>query len=812
MQHLRTIKVKMPRRLLVLAALGAGLLMTALLALTVHRYQQRQIESMFTRDAMRIVAQMQTRLSSHFEALQAVKGLYAANATVSRKQFQSFLHELDLIRNHPGFQAVQFVRHVPGGALQQFIDEVRHDTSLRPDGYPQFDIRPHVPRDDHYVVEFTEPFTGNEKAFGIDLAALPPHLKAVELGRDTGKAVASEKVKLVQDTAGRAAFVVRDPIYRNGQPHDTVEQRRAALLGFAAMVYRVDDLMRESIEPHFLSSMVIRVYDAGFADSDTLTPHSSASLLFDSGQPDLQPTHRDTSGLTTQGALEIGERLWQFEFAATRHGRYAVDNDLMLGVLLAGSVISVLLATLVSAWSRRRTLSQQLEARVAEQKAIFDNAAVGIEFVRDRVIQSCNVGLARMLGYRTDELIGRSTRILFSSDEAYDAVGRIAYEAMMAGQSWIGEIDYQHRDGHLIPCRFHGKYIDQERQELGSIWVCYDISAQRQADIALQHAQSQMIHSEKLASLGQLVASVAHEINTPIGAIKASGGNIHEALELALVNLPKVLQLLDAGDQALFMRLCAPQADATQLMSTREERALLREVARLLEQEGIPDPLNTGLVLVQLHAQAAMTDYLPLLRHPQRAFILETAASVGAVLNNTNNINTAVERVAKIVFALKAYSRVDQSGAMTLAPLAEGLDTVLTLYQGQFKDRIQLVRQYQSVPPLLCRPDELNQVWTNLVHNALQAMPQQGTLTVTLRQAGPNAEVSVADTGCGIPPALRERIFEPFFTTKPRGEGSGLGLDIVKTIVERHDGHIKVDSEEGVGTTFTVVLPIKAAP
>ena len=133
---------------------------------------------------------------------------------------------------------------------------------------------------------------------------------------------------------------------------------------------------------------------------------------------------------------------------------------------------------------------------------------------------------------------------------------------------------------------------------------------------------------------------------------------------------------------------------------------------------------------------------------------------------------------------------------------------MLTIYQNQIKQGIELVRRFDELPLVPCLPDEINQVWTNLIHNALQAMGRTGTLTIGLRQEAGNALISVGDTGCGIPPELRDRIFDPFFTTKPAGEGTGLGLEIVRKIVEKHGGRIAVDSEVGRGSTFTVSLPI----
>jgi signal transduction histidine kinase len=140
--------------------------------------------------------------------------------------------------------------------------------------------------------------------------------------------------------------------------------------------------------------------------------------------------------------------------------------------------------------------------------------------------------------------------------------------------------------------------------------------------------------------------------------------------------------------------------------------------------------------------------------------------------------------------------------------ITQGIETVLTLYQNQIKQGVEVVRNYQAqLPAVQCYPDELNQVWTNLIHNALQAMDNQGTLTIDAVQKDTSVLVKITDSGKGIPPEILPNIFEPFFTTKPAGEGSGLGLDIVKKIIEKHQGKIDVESVPGQ-TAFTVSLPI----
>ncbi|MCX7041277.1 MAG: ATP-binding protein [Gammaproteobacteria bacterium] len=324
----------------------------------------------------------------------------------------------------------------------------------------------------------------------------------------------------------------------------------------------------------------------------------------------------------------------------------------------------------------------------------------------------------------------------------------------------------------------------------------------------LHQAEAHLVHSEKMAALGQLIAGVAHEINTPIGAIKSSGRNISEALDSALLGLPGLLDELDAEHRVHFSDLLKRASQSKAVLSTREERTIVREVTERLESLGLAQARHRAGLLVQLQSHTDVDAMLPLLRHPAVDRILDTAHGIATITTNADNINTAVDRVAKIIFALKSFSRFGGVQVWTESDLREGLETVLTIYQNQIKHGIELARHFDDLPLVRCLPDEINQVWTNLVHNALQAMDHKGNLTLGLRRDGENALVSVTDTGCGMTPEVRARIFDAFFTTKPAGEGTGLGLDIVRKIIEKHGGKIFVESEVGRGSTFTVSLPI----
>ena len=201
-----------------------------------------------------------------------------------------------------------------------------------------------------------------------------------------------------------------------------------------------------------------------------------------------------------------------------------------------------------------------------------------------------------------------------------------------------------------------------------------------------------------------------------------------------------------------------------------------------------------------------MLPYLSLLKHPEVNWILNLAYNLTRLITNNRTIQTAVDRASKIVFALKNYARQDMAGEKQLVKVTDGIETVLQIYHNQIKRDIELICQYQDNPEIWCYPDELMQVWTNLIHNAIQAMKEAGKLIITTESIKDRLKISIADTGSGIPAEIQSRIFEPFYTTKPAGEGSGLGLHISQQIIDKHQGSIEITSQPG-NTVFSVYLP-----
>jgi signal transduction histidine kinase len=325
---------------------------------------------------------------------------------------------------------------------------------------------------------------------------------------------------------------------------------------------------------------------------------------------------------------------------------------------------------------------------------------------------------------------------------------------------------------------------------------------------ALKQSQAQLIQSEKLAVLGQLIAGVAHEVNTPLGAIQASIGIITDSTKYLTNEFPQLLEQLTPDEKGSLFELIQKSSTSNNSLSAKEERQFKRQLASILEDNGIDDSESVADTFVDIGIYSNIDSFVPILKQERGEQLLKAVYNLSEQNKNSHNIKTAVERASKVVFALKNYAHRNHTESKISSNVTKGLETVLTLYHNQIKKGITINRHFDPVPDILCYPDELNQVWTNIIHNAIQAMDNNGIIDI---ETGVNEKnqifVNITDNGKGIPPEIIGRIFDPFFTTKPAGEGSGLGLDIVKQIINKHGGEITVASVPGK-TTFTVLIPV----
>ncbi|MCK5717314.1 MAG: response regulator [Thiomargarita sp.] len=324
---------------------------------------------------------------------------------------------------------------------------------------------------------------------------------------------------------------------------------------------------------------------------------------------------------------------------------------------------------------------------------------------------------------------------------------------------------------------------------------------------ALKTTQQELIQTEKNAALGKLVAGVAHELNTPLGAIHSAMTNIHSFLNKTLLELPQFFHSLSEEQQQFFLLLLQKAFAPKKVLSTKEKRRLKRNVIQYLNKNKIADADIIADTLVDMGIYDNFESFLPLLYNINCDCMLDIVYRLSNLQVSSHTIDIAIQRASKVVFALKNFYRHDALGEKIETNIAENIEIVLTLYQNQLKSNIKVITQYAPVPPILCYADELNQVWMNLISNALQAMHYKGILLIKVFQQEHNVLITFTDNGEGIAEEIKDKIFAPFFTTKRAGQGTGLGLDIVKKIINKHEGEISVESLPNK-TTFTVILPI----
>jgi signal transduction histidine kinase len=325
--------------------------------------------------------------------------------------------------------------------------------------------------------------------------------------------------------------------------------------------------------------------------------------------------------------------------------------------------------------------------------------------------------------------------------------------------------------------------------------------------------ESMLRQSERMAQLGTLTAGVAHELNNPAAAVKRGADQFRDAVSRH-VGAQAAVACLDLGPaEAEALRELtehALEAAAHPLdLDTLAQSDRETEMEDLLDRWGVPDAWEIAPALASLgqDADEISSSMAPFARERLPA-ILGSVSAAYALHTLLAEIGHGASRISEVVKALKSYSYLDQAPVLPV-DLHEGLDSTLMILRNKLRAGISVRREYGGdVPRIQGYGSELNQVWTNLIDNAADAMDGEGVITLRTRPDGDGVMVEIEDNGPGIPPEIQTRIFDPFFTTKEPGKGTGLGLDICYNIVVyKHHGEIKVVSEPG-STRFQVWLPV----
>jgi signal transduction histidine kinase len=323
------------------------------------------------------------------------------------------------------------------------------------------------------------------------------------------------------------------------------------------------------------------------------------------------------------------------------------------------------------------------------------------------------------------------------------------------------------------------------------------------------------VEREKLSALGKLAAGLAHELNNPAAAVRQSVATLRAAfahLEEASAELRKQ-QLTDAQFNSLvkFEKAMMAGLAKTEPVDELERSDREAELEAWLSKHGVSRPWELAPELAEAGASRCLVDSAALCgAGPALAWCLRHATAMLEVERTLNDAERASTRISDLVKAVKEYTYMDQGGEQEV-DIHTGLDNTLAMFKYRLKLGVQVQRQYdRNIPKICAYGSELNQVWTNLIDNALDAIEDKGELTVRTAREPLTALVEIIDNGPGIPPEVQRRIFEPFFTTKGIGKGTGLGLDVAYRIVRKHRGDIRFESRPG-RTSFQVRLPLQAS-
>ena len=399
-----------------------------------------------------------------------------------------------------------------------------------------------------------------------------------------------------------------------------------------------------------------------------------------------------------------------------------------------------------------------------------------------------------------------------------DAAGRAEPTGEHVAPTWIGAIPVVTKGAMAVTMRALTPVtvaeIDAEQfvDLLVSTRPVFD-RVMRQVRPVVTRITAREQNAERLASLGTMAAGLAHELNNPASAAQRAAADLSEAFEVLSSSIGRFVE--SGIERSEAQKLVELQRRALEARSTIEPLSGLEAadaedaVLGTLESLGVPDAYRVAEPLATAGVDEQMLREIASLANAATPDAVRWITASLTAQGLAADLVESTKRINDLVDAVKRYAFMDQGGPIE-TDIHEGLDTTLAVLKHKLKHKqIKVERNYdRTLPKLVVRGGELNQVWTNLIHNAIQAISDKGTITISTQLDGPCVRVDIGDDGPGIPAEVGERIFDPFFTTKEVGHGTGLGLDTARRIVvERHRGSITFDSEPG-RTVFHVWLPL----
>ena len=839
--------VPAPRRRLAIALVVAiGVVISLALSVLLESGQREQSRLHFERHAPYLASRLETTLRSDREVVQSIASFWAASTEVDRNEFHVFT--ASALSRHPHIQALEWVPRVTEERRAEY------EAAARADGLGDFQFTERseqgqlvraVARPEYYPVYYVEPLAGNQSALGYDLASEPVRKEALDRARDTAEPAATGRISLVQEQGRQDSYLLFFPIYRKGSYPSSVEERRADLEGFALAVFRIGDLVERVLGDEEPLASTVYLYD------ESMSP---PELLF----PSVVPPNGDLrKGFEYSTKLAVGGRTWGLWIQGADEQIPGWLSPMPIGALIAGLLLTATAAAyLHEVLTRTEELSRWnalLKASEQRYRKWIDSSPDAVAVVRDGIVVLANPAAERLFGgAAAGQLSGRPLLDFVRPD--YAAVASRITRWLEKGDRRMPSIrgEFLRPDGTPVYAEVTAASTLFGGEQT-VLFIARDVAQRRQAEQALRESEERfrrailgaplpvMIHAEdgEVLLLSNAWTEVSgyslREIPTTTAWIEKAHGHQIDTLKEIISGLYELRDRTHVGEDEIITATGNVRVwdfTAAPLGRLPDGRRLVISMAvditdrRHLEKQLLQAQRleAAGQVAAQV-AHDFSNLLVPLMAYPELIKLRLSPDHPATPLCDT--MMEAARHLADISADLMALGR---RGRLELEPTDLNLvvQQAIECTQPQPTGLSMRVDLAPGLPTLSGNPSQLLRLLTNLITNAREAMEDNGTLTVSTEHVyvdrplgrlmpiavGEYVKLSVSDTGCGIPPEIRDKIFDAFFTTKTgdRRRGSGLGLAIVRSVVDDHRGYLDMETEVGVGTTFSLYLPVSASP